>query len=105
MLAQCQTARRSCPYLEQVQALLACGAFQLQHQLAAKADVFLGDGDGVPSEAAPLPLRDTGLGILEFELRQVFLLLQLHEGVHATQLFNGGDRGGSEVEVGQGNKD
>jgi len=91
--------------LKQVQALLACGTFQLQHQLAAKADVFLVDGDGVPSEAAPLSLLDAGLGILELELRQVFLLLQMHEGVHATQLFNGAGRGGSEVEVGQGNTD
>ena len=52
---------------------------ELQHHLAAKADVFLDDGDGVPGKAAPLTLMDAGLGVFEFELRCVFLLLKLHK--------------------------
>jgi hypothetical protein len=56
--------------------------FQLQHHLATKTNVFVGDGDGVPGQAAPTPLFDAGTGVLELELRLVFLLLQLHEGAH-----------------------
>ena len=48
-------------------------------QANAKADVFLGDGDGVPSQATPTALFDAGTGVFEFELRLVFLLLKLHE--------------------------
>lgn len=57
-------------------------ALQLQHHLAPKTNVFLGDGDGVPGQAAPTALLDAGTGIFEFELRLVFLLLQLHERTH-----------------------
>ena len=56
--------------------------FQLQHHLAPKPDVFLGDGDGVPSQTAPTALFDAGTGVFELELRLIFLLLQLHEGAH-----------------------
>ena len=59
-------------HLKQVQPLLTGRALQLQHQFAAKTDFFLGDGDGIPGEAAPLRLLNAGLGIFEFELRQVF---------------------------------
>ena len=93
-------------HLKQVQALLAGGSFQFQHHLATKADVFRRDGDGIPGKAAPLALLDAGLGILECELRLVFLLLKLHEGVHAAQLmFNSKRIGGDEVDVRQGNTD
>ena len=34
-----------------------------------------------------LALLDTGLGVFEFELRQVFFLLKLHESQHLAQLF------------------
>ena len=69
-------------YLKQVQVLLTGRALQFQQHFAAKADVFLGDGDGIPGEAAPLALLDAGLGIFEFKLRRVFLLLKLHERPH-----------------------
>jgi hypothetical protein len=57
-------------------------ALQLQHHLAAKTNVLLGDGDGVPGQATPTALFDAGTGVFELELRLVFLLLQLHEGAH-----------------------
>ena len=89
-----------------MQALLAGGAFELQQHFAAKADVFFGDGDGIPGEATLLALLDAGLGIFEFELRQVFLLLKLHEGPHAAQLFFNSIRvGADKVEVGQRDRD
>ena len=87
-------------HLKQVQALLPGGPLQLQYHLAAEANVFLRDGDGVPGEAALLPLLYAGLGVFELELHQVFLLLQLHEGLHLAQLFfdgvgvDGGESGG-----------
>ena len=55
---------------------------QLQHYLATKPDIFVSDGDGVPGQAAPTALLDTGAGIFEFEIRLVFLLLQLHERMY-----------------------
>ncbi len=61
-------------------------ALQLLHHLAAKPNVFLGDGDGVPSQTTPTALFDAGTGVFELELRLVFLLLQLHEGTHMAQL-------------------
>ena len=71
-------------HLKQVQVLSMHRPLQLQHHLAAKANVFLGDVDGVPSQATPTPLFDAGSGVFELELRLVFLLLQLHEGAHMT---------------------
>ena len=89
-----------------MQALLAGETFKLQHHFAAKADVFLGNDNGVPSEATPLTLLDAGLGVFKFELSQVFLLLKLHEDLHAAQLlFNSVRVGGDNVEVGQRNRD
>jgi len=88
-----------------MQALLACRAFQFQHQIAAKGDVSFGDGDGVPSVAATLLLGDAGLGILESKLCEVFLLLQLHKGLHVTQLYSGEGRGGIEIKMVQRDTD
>ena len=69
MAWQVAEQRSIAAHLKQVQALLACGAFQLQHHFAAKADVFLGDGNGVPGKATPLALLDASLGTFEFEER------------------------------------
>jgi hypothetical protein len=43
-----------------MQALLAGGALQLQHYFAAKADLFVGNDDGIPSEATLLALLALG---------------------------------------------
>ena len=91
-------------HLKQVQALLAGGPLQLQHHLAAEANVFLRDGDRVPGEAALLALVNAGLGVFELELLQVFLLLELHEGLYLAQLFFDGvgvDGGESGDSIGQ----
>jgi hypothetical protein len=97
-------------HLKQVPALLTGMALQLQHYFAAKANVFVGNDDGIPGKAAPLALLNTGLGVFEFELRRVFLLLKLHECTYVVQLcFNSARVGGKccrgKVGVGQGNKD
>ena len=46
-----------------MKALQAGGAFQLQHNFAAKADICLGDDGGVPRETTLLTPLDTCLGI------------------------------------------
>ena len=74
--------RRSRPHLKQMQVLPMRRALQLQHDLAAKTDVFLGNGDGVPSQATPTAFLDAGTGIFEYELCLVFLLFKLHEFTH-----------------------
>jgi hypothetical protein len=83
---------------------------QLQHHLAPKTDVFLGDGDGVPGQATPTPLFDASTGVFELELRLVFFLLKLHEGADMAQLMlnvtlnsvlNGARGGGGGVLVSQ----
>ena len=69
-------------HLKQMQVLLRGGSFKLQHHIAPKTNVFLGDGDGVPGQATPTALLDAGTGIFEYELRLVFLLFKLHECTH-----------------------
>ena len=98
-----------------MQPLLTGRALQLQHHLAAIANVFFGDGDGVRSQTTLLSLLNAGHGIFEFELRQVFLLLRLHECPQVAQLFFNSARGSGcvggkyvgrdSVGVGQGNND
>jgi hypothetical protein len=73
-------------HLKQVQLLPMRRALQLQDHLATKPNIFLGDGDGVPGQAAPSALLDGGRGTFEFELRLVFLLFQLQECTHMAQL-------------------
>jgi hypothetical protein len=89
-----------------VEFLPICRALNLQHDFASKANVFFGDGDGVPSEAAPPPLLDTGTGISEFELSLVFPLLKLHQCMHVTQfMFNSAWACGDNVDVSQRKSD
>ncbi|MEJ7666913.1 MAG: hypothetical protein WKG07_49115 [Hymenobacter sp.] len=49
---------------------------------------------GYQVRPALLALLDAGLGIFELELHQVFLLLQLHQGLHLAELFLDGVRVG-----------
>jgi hypothetical protein len=60
--------RRVFARLKQVQPLLPFGPLQLQHHLAAKAHVILGNRDRIPGEAALLPLGNAGLGVFKLEL-------------------------------------
>ena len=62
-------------------------ALQLQHHLATKTNVFLGDVNGVPGQAAPTSLLDAGTGIFKLELGLLFLLLKLQECAHMAQLI------------------
>jgi hypothetical protein len=82
-----------------VEFLPICRALNLQHDFASKANVLFDDRDGVPSEAAPPPLLNTGTSISKFELSLVFPLLKLHQSAHVTQfMFN-------RARVGWGNVD
>ena len=58
----------------------------------------------VPSQATLSALFNGGLGVFEFELRRIFLLLKLHQRLQVAQLFSNGARGGGDrdrVQVGQ----
>ena len=74
-------------HLKQVQPGLPGGPFQFQHHLAAEADVFLNNRDGIPGQAALLALGHGGFGVFELELGQVFGLFQLQQGLGVAQLF------------------
>jgi hypothetical protein len=83
-----------------------CGALDLYHHFATKANVLFGDGDGVPSEATPSTLFNTGTGISKFELSLVFPLLKLHQCAHLTQfMFNSARAGRDNVDVSQRKSD
>jgi hypothetical protein len=98
--------RRILAHLKQVEFLPICRALNLQHDFASKANLLFGDRDGVPSEATPPPLLNTGTSISEFKLSLVFPLLKLHQCTHMTQLmFNSAWVGGDNVDGSQRKSD